>query len=126
MSQPFEATFAKLRRGAASLEATEELNKVVKAVCDSGKPAKLVIEITVKPNTKNKGMVEAVILSDKIMSKIPQTPGESVLFVNSKLELVTNNERQGDLFPEIRQEERKFIDIDEDGVIHQPHSSSNQ
>ena len=53
MSKPFETTFATLRRGAASMEATEAMQQVVKSVYETGKPAKLVIELTVKPNTKN-------------------------------------------------------------------------
>lgn len=55
MSKPFETTFATLRRGAASMEATEAMQQVVKSVYETGKPAKLVIELTVKPNTKNGG-----------------------------------------------------------------------
>ena len=113
MSKPFETTFATLRRGAASMEATEAMQQVVKSVYETGKPAKLVIELTVKPNTKNGGMVEAVIVTDKIT-------GQSVLFVNSKMELVSNLDRQGDLFPEIGKAERAPIDIDDDGVIHHP------
>lgn len=53
MSKPFETTFATLRRGAASMEATEAMQQVVKSVYETGKPAKLVIELTVKPNAKN-------------------------------------------------------------------------
>lgn len=120
MSKPFETTFATLRRGAASMEATEAMQQVVKSVYETGKPAKLVIELTVKPNTKNGGMVEAVIVTDKITTRIPQEAGQSVLFVNSKKELVSNLERQGDLFPEIGKVDRAPIDIDDDGVIHHP------
>lgn len=87
MSKPFETTFATLRRGAASMEATEAMQQVVKSVYETGKPAKLVIELTVKPNTKNGGMVEAVIVTDKITTRIPQEAGQSVLFVNSKWNL---------------------------------------
>ena len=117
MSKPFETTFATLRRGAASMEATEAMQQVVKSVYETGKPAKLVIELTVKPNTKNGGMVEAVIVTDKITTRIPQEAGQ---FVNSKMELVSNLERQRDLFPEIGKVDRAPIDIDDDGVIHHP------
>lgn len=95
-------------------------SRSVKSVYETGKPAKLVIELTVKPNAKNGGMVEAVIVTDKITTRIPQEAGQSVLFVNSKMELVSNLDRQGDLFPEIGKEERAPIDIDDDGVIHHP------
>lgn len=50
MSKPFETTFATLRRGAASMEATEAMQQVVKSVYETGKPGKLVIELTVKPS----------------------------------------------------------------------------
>lgn len=122
MSKPFETTFATLRRGAASMEATEAMQQVVKSVYETGKPAKLVIELTVKPNTKNHGFVEAVIITDKITAKIPPIPGESVMFVNSKMELSTQNERQGDLFPEIQRPSRPMVsidDVDDEGVITQ-------
>ena len=39
MSKPFETTFATLRRGAASMEATEAMQQVVKSVYETGKPA---------------------------------------------------------------------------------------
>ena len=122
MSKPFEATFANLRHGRASMEAADELDRIVKSVCDTGKAAKLVIELTVKPNTKNHGFVEAVIITDKITAKIPPIPGESVMFVNSKMELSTQNERQGDLFPEIQRPSRPMVsidDVDDEGVITQ-------
>ena len=102
------------------MEATEAMQQVVKSVYETGKPAKLVIELTVKPNTKNGGMVEAVIVSDKITTKIPQEAGQSVLFVNSKMELVSNLDRQGQLFPEIEKTDRAPVGFDEDGVIHHP------
>lgn len=75
---------------------------------------------SVRLNTKNGGMVEAVIVTDKITTKIPQEAGQSVLFINSKMELVSNLDRQGDLFPEIGKADRAPIDIDDDGVIHHP------
>lgn len=37
MSKPFETTFATLRRGAASMEATEAMQQVVKSVYETGK-----------------------------------------------------------------------------------------
>ncbi len=114
----FEVTFSSLRRGAASIEATEKLRDVVKAVRDTGKAGKLVIELTIKPNAINNGEVEAVKLMDKITAKPPMTAGESVLFVTSQCELVANNFNQGELFPEI--ETRRVVAVvSEDGeVIH--------
>lgn len=40
MSKPFETTFATLRRGAASMEATEAMQQVVKSVYETGKACK--------------------------------------------------------------------------------------
>lgn len=77
MSKPFETTFATLRRGAASMEATEAMQQVVKSVYETGKPAKLVIELTVKPNTKNGGMVEAVVRTATAAESICQGDGSS-------------------------------------------------
>ena len=68
MSKPFETTFATLRRGAASMEATEAMQQVVKSVYETGKPAKLVIELTVKPNTKNGGGIRTTQINQKVIS----------------------------------------------------------
>ena len=82
MSKPFETTFATLRRGAASMEATEAMQQVVKSVYETGKPAKLVIELTVKPNAKNGGMVEAVIVTDNKDPARSRTVGPVCQFKN--------------------------------------------
>lgn len=97
---PFEITFSQLRAGSASREATEAIRQVVEAVLDTGKPGKMTIELTVKPNARNKREVEAVKIIDKIKVKLPEEPAESIMFVNSNHELTLNNQRQVDMFPE--------------------------
>lgn len=115
----FVVTFSSLRRGAAAIEASEKLKDVVKAVQETGKAGKIVIELTIKPNAMNNGEVEAVKLQDKITGKPPVIAGESVLFVNSQCELVANNFNQRTLFPEIEKRPPICEVVDEDGeIIH--------
>jgi hypothetical protein len=96
MSQrPFFETFRDIRRGQLLEDCADELTKVVKSVEDTGKAAKLVIELTVKPASKGQG---AVIVSDKVRAKLPELPtGETILFVTVENNLVANDPRQKEI-----------------------------
>lgn len=94
-TRPFFDTARDIRRGQFLEDCADELNKVVKSVEDTGKPAKLLIELTVKPASKGQG---AVVLSDKVRAKLPELPtGETILFVTVENNLVANDPRQKEM-----------------------------
>lgn len=93
--RPFFDTARDIRRGQFLEDCADRLQEVVASVESTGKPAKLLIEINIKPASKSQGMV---MLSDKITAKLPQLPaGESVMFVTNENNLVPNDPRQKDL-----------------------------
>jgi hypothetical protein len=91
-ARPFFDVFRELRRGNALDEATDELQRVVAAVEETGKAGKLVIEIAVSPASKGQG---AVKVADKIKAVLPSLPaGETIMFVTTDNNLVANDPRQ--------------------------------
>lgn len=94
-TRSFFDTARDIRRGAFLEDCADEMHKVVKAVEETGKAAKLVIELTVKPASKGQG---AVVLSDKVKAKLPELPvGETILFVTPENNLVANDPRQKEM-----------------------------
>jgi len=87
---------AKLIRSGGFLEdCASELEKVVASVDETGKSAKLVITLTVKPASKGQG---AVVMSDKVKASLPELPvGETILFVTPENNLVANDPRQKEI-----------------------------
>lgn len=84
-----------IRRGQFLEDCADELHKVVKAVEDTGKAGKLVIELTIKPAAKTSG---AAMLADQIIAKLPKLPaGETIFFVTPECNLVPNDPRQAKL-----------------------------
>lgn len=91
----FFDTARDIRRGQMLEDCADELHKVVKAVEETGKAGKLVIELTIKPASKGQG---AVICSDKVRAKLPELPtGETILFVTTENNLVANDPRQKEI-----------------------------
>jgi hypothetical protein len=92
MIRPFFDTARDIRHGQMLEDCAEELARVVAAVEETGKAAKLVIEITVKPASRGQG---AVVVSDKVRAKLPELPvGETILFTTPEGNLVANDPRQ--------------------------------
>lgn len=90
--RPFFDTARDIRRGQFLEDAADELQKVVRAVDESGKPGKLTITLTIKPASKGQG---AYILSDKVKATLPELPlGETILFATPDGNLVTTDPRQ--------------------------------
>lgn len=84
-----------IRQGGFLEDCADELEKVVAAVDETGKTAKLVITLTLKPASKGQG---AIVMSDKVEAKLPALPvGETILFVTNENDLVANDPRQKDL-----------------------------
>lgn len=93
--KPFINTAQDIRRGQFLEDCGDKLHEVVASVAETGKAAKLTIEITVKPASKGQG---AVIISDKIRSKLPELPaGETILFVTPENNLQATDPNQGSL-----------------------------
>ena len=91
-ARPFLNIAADIRRGSFLDECTDELQRVVAAVEETGKAGKLVIEIAVTPASKGQG---AVKVADKITAKLPSLPaGETIMFVTTDNNLVANDPRQ--------------------------------
>ncbi|WP_341674986.1 hypothetical protein [Niveibacterium sp. SC-1] len=94
-TRPFFDTVRDLRRGALLDEAADKLQEVIAGVTETGKAGKLVIELSVKPASKNQA---AVTVSDKVTAKVPALPaGETIMFVTVENNLVPNDPRQSSL-----------------------------
>lgn len=94
-TRPFFDTARDIRRGGLLEDCADELQKVVKAVEETGKPAKLTITLTVKPASKAQG---AVVISDKVKATLPELPvGETILFVTPECNLVANDPSQKEI-----------------------------
>lgn len=91
-TRPFFDTARDIRRGQFLEDCADELHKAVAAVEETGKPAKLLIEINIKPASRGNG---AVVLSDKVRAKLPELgAGETIMFVTTENNLVPNDPRQ--------------------------------
>ena len=76
--RPFFDTLREIRRGEILDDCADELAKAVKSVDETGKAAKLTIELTIKPAAKVAG---TYVISDRIRTKLPELPaGETILF----------------------------------------------
>lgn len=90
--RPIFDTLRDIRRGQLLDDAADKLQEVVKAVDETGKAGKLVIEINVAPASRGQG---AMKVSDKITAKLPTLPaGETIMFVTPESNLVPNDPRQ--------------------------------
>lgn len=91
-TRPFFDTARDIRRGQFIEDIADELQRVVASVEETGKPGKLLIELTVKPASKAQG---AVTIADKVKAKLPELPaGETIMFVTPENNLVANDPRQ--------------------------------
>lgn len=87
-TRPFFDVARDIRRGQFLEDCADELQKAVAAVVETGKAAKLTIEIAAKGNG-------AVVLSDRVRAKLPELgAGETIMFVTTENNLVPNDPRQ--------------------------------
>lgn len=94
-ARPFFDVIRDLRRGMLLDECSDAMQEVVKAVDETGKPAKLTLEITVKPAARVGG---AVNVSDKVTVKLPALPnGETIMFMTPENNIVANDPKQQQL-----------------------------
>lgn len=94
-TRPFFDTAREIRRGQFLEDIADELQKVVKAVDETGKAGKLICELTVKPASKGQG---AYVIADKVRAKLPELPvGETIMFGTPEGNLQARDPRQPDL-----------------------------
>ncbi len=90
--RPFFDTAREIRRGQFLEDCADALQTVAASVADTNKPARLVIEISVKPASKGNG---AYLVADKIEAKLPKLPaGETIFFGTPENNLIPNDPRQ--------------------------------
>jgi hypothetical protein len=94
-ARPFFDTLRDLRHGGVLEDCADALQAAVKAVDETGKPAKMILEISIKPAARVGG---AVNVSDKITTKLPALPnGETILFMTPDNNMVANDPKQQQL-----------------------------
>lgn len=94
-ARPIFDVLRDLRRGMLLDDLSDSMQEVVRAVDETGKPAKLVLEISVKPAARVGG---AVNVSDKVTVKLPALPnGETIMFMTPDNNIVANDPKQQSL-----------------------------
>jgi len=94
-TRPFFDTLREIRHGQILDDAADELSKAVRAVDETGKAAKLTIELPIKPAAKIPG---TYVISDKVRAKLPELPvGETILYGTPEANLQARDPRQADL-----------------------------
>lgn len=94
MQKPFNITLAEIRNGMLLQEMSDQFQELVRAVDETRKTGKFVLELTVTPTKSS----SAVDVADNVKVKIPQLPkGSSLFFVSVEGNLTQNNPFQPDL-----------------------------
>jgi hypothetical protein len=94
-TRPFFDTAREIRRGQFLEDCADELQKAVRAVDETGKPAKLTVTLTIKPASKGQG---AYVISDKVAAKLPELPvGETIMFGTPEGNLQARDPRQAEM-----------------------------
>ncbi len=89
----FSYTINQLRHGLTQEELSEELNRCVQAAQDTGKSARLTLELTIKPTGGGQ-----YLLTDKISTKLPTLDREATLmFGTPEGNLTRDDPRQSKL-----------------------------
>ena len=92
----FPETILQLNNGAAVLELSAALAKVLAAVRESGKAGAVTFTITVKPASK--GVTNVVMVEHQIKTKLPEPErGMTVFYLTEDNHLVRNDPRQQQL-----------------------------
>lgn len=95
-TRPFFDTARDIRRGRFLEDCADALQETIASVKDTGRAAKCIIEISIKPASKGNGT--AVIFSDKVSTKLPELPrGETIMFVTPDNNAVPNDPRQKEM-----------------------------
>jgi hypothetical protein len=90
--RPFSDWVEDQREGALNGELSLGLNTLVESVKTTGKAGTITLKITVKPAGKETH--DAVVVSDVVTIKKPESRAESFFFVDGEANLTRNNPRQ--------------------------------
>jgi hypothetical protein len=102
----FSRLLSEFREGESQAELSEQLQEVVAAVRDTGKPGKLTYTIIVKPSGN------AIVVTDEIKTKVPQMPRDaSIFFATDQNTLQRENPNQKRL--DLRTVERPVQEVKE-------------
>lgn len=88
----FEAFLMMQREGGLVVELDDALRNLVSAVDTTGKGGTVTLKLTVKPSGKD--TTGAVLVSDLITVKAPESHPEHFYFVDQEYRLTRQNERQ--------------------------------
>ena len=92
--KPITETLRHVRGGLLITEASEQLAEVVKAVENTGKSGKLIIELQVKKLSRS-GALEVI---DKVTAKVPaEAPLSTMMYPTPDGNLITEDPRQAKL-----------------------------
>ena len=92
--QQFSDVLKNIRKGECLLDASEKMAELVKAIRDTGKGGKFVIELTILPLSN---VSETVNIVDKISIKKPEKPkGGSIFYTTDSNSLERNDPNQGE------------------------------
>ncbi len=90
--RPFNEWLIDQRTGALNLELSVGLNSLAKAVETTGKAGSLTLKLTLKPAGKD--TAGALVVSDVVTLKAPESHPEVFFFVDDDDNLVRSNPRQ--------------------------------
>jgi hypothetical protein len=93
--QEFASVLITHAKGRAHDEASEKLRAAVEAVKQTGKSAKVTVELVIKPIDK---IPNAFKIHDKVTATIPEDPRTSMWFADENNGLHRNDPNQGSLF----------------------------
>lgn len=94
MPRPFLEVLAELRGGAFAHELTDEWGEVCRLVGELGKPGKMTVTYTIKPNGDG-----ALEISQSVKAAKPSASiGSALAFVDEEGNVTRNDSRQADMF----------------------------
>jgi hypothetical protein len=95
--QQFATVLLGHAKGRAHDEASEKLAECIQAVKDTGKPATITVELTIKPVDK---IPNAYKIIDKVKASVPVDPRASMWFADENNGLHRNDPNQRSLYDE--------------------------
>jgi hypothetical protein len=100
LTKPAASLIAELRNGGCSSDFNDAMQQATAAVKETGKAAKVVLEITINPFDAEATDVERVDVTDKITCKLPVLKKRaSVFFIGANNQLLRQPEIEGVVNP---------------------------
>ena len=104
-ARPITDTIRHIGFGSFIDEASDELNKVVSAVEETGKQGSVTLKISVKKATRS----GAMHIAGNVTSKLPDMPHEAMMFPTPEGNLVTNDPNQENLDLKVAEGSRETL-----------------